>query len=687
MVPLSRRIATYRTAVVISAALFALLFLAAPSAAAEMSPEAVEYRRIGLAMPWELSPEIAAILGGLPGDQREKVEREIEMIVHELVNSGLFYNEFVFHFRTSATPLHIAAQDGDVDEARRLLDAGADANAAMKPYGHTPLSLAVGNRNLDVAKLLLERGADPGARLGKQLNGDTPLMLAAKAKNAPMLRLLLEGGAEANLTNENGTAAIRHAAGGGEDYDEGKRLAAVAVLLEHGAVPDHMGPGNGWDSLYSPVLFSAAEWGMLGLAKRLIDAGADIDFTDDEEFTPLLHAIANRRHAAVEFFLDRGAKFEPAARFAKRTIDETSPEIKALLLQRGLFESPPLLRLAAAGDVPGLRALAEGGASLSGPGVLGENALAHAAMNRRPEALRFLLENGVDADARDNSGWTPLFYAARYGDMDVLSPLLAVSTGTWVVDEQGETALHQAAKNGDADMIRALVQAGAEVSRAENGSVAMRFDSVRHEARRMLPLHWAAKYGRLEAVKALVQAGADIDAVDGDGRRPVFYAASERHFDVLAFLVAEGADTGSGVDWRRHRGLLRAAVDRNDMEMLRFCLDRGMAVDARDIYGGTAFADAVRGGRDAAILDLLIESGADVNARDNREATPLHGLASKTVDRFNKSHMRYLLRKGADPAAKNDGGVTPLFIAVIFGNGRAAKLLAENGGGFGLGEP
>lgn len=472
MVPFLRHIAVNGMASIISAAFFALFLLAPPPAAAEMSPEAAEYRRIGLSMPWELSPEIAAILDGLPDDQREKVEREIEMIVHELVNSRLFYNEFVFHFRTSASPLHIAAQDGDVDEARRLLDAGADANAAMKPYGHTPLSLAVSNRNLDVAELLLERGADPNGRLGEKLERNTPLMLAAMAKNAPMLRLLLVHGADANLTNEKGTAAIRHAAAGGTDYDEDKCLAVVDVLLEHGAVPDHIGPGRGWDSIYSPVLFSAAEWGMLRLAKRLVDAGADVDFTDQEEFTPLLHAIANRRHDAVAFFLDRGAKFDPAARFAKKTVDETSPEVKAQLLRRGLFESPPLLRLAAAGDVPGLRALAEGGASLSEQGVFGENALAHAAMNRRPEALRFLLENGVGADVRDNSGWTPLFYAARSGDMDVLSPLLAVSTGTWVVDEQGETALHQAAKNGDADMIRALVQAGAEVNRAEDGSVA-----------------------------------------------------------------------------------------------------------------------------------------------------------------------------------------------------------------------
>ena len=65
-------------------------------------------------------------------------------------------------FRGGSTPLLFAARSGDVESARLLLAAGADANEAL-PDGASALIVAAHSGNGAVGALLLEHGADPNA--------------------------------------------------------------------------------------------------------------------------------------------------------------------------------------------------------------------------------------------------------------------------------------------------------------------------------------------------------------------------------------------------------------------------------------------------------------------------------------------------------------------------------------------
>ena len=84
-----------------------------------------------------------------------------------------------------------AAQRGDLEAVRALLDRGVDVNSESR-YGATPLAFAVNRGNEELARLLLERGADVDAK--DTFYGFTPVVMAMMGgrDSEPHRRILLE---------------------------------------------------------------------------------------------------------------------------------------------------------------------------------------------------------------------------------------------------------------------------------------------------------------------------------------------------------------------------------------------------------------------------------------------------------------------------------------------------------------
>lgn len=94
-----------------------------------------------------------------------------------------------------------AAESGDIDAIRRLLDGGADVNIKDKDWGFGPLHSAAGTGRSDIAELLLARGAIVDA---KDSTGATPLHEAAKRGHVNVAELLIARGANVNTrTNQD----------------------------------------------------------------------------------------------------------------------------------------------------------------------------------------------------------------------------------------------------------------------------------------------------------------------------------------------------------------------------------------------------------------------------------------------------------------------------------------------------
>jgi ankyrin repeat protein len=90
------------------------------------------------------------------------------------------------------TPLHYAVEAGNIEAAKRLIEAGAHVNAHdERVIGNTPLRDNVHDCSIEMAKLLIDAGADPTIPGWMQL---TAIHCAQRRKdaNAKKIRLLLK---------------------------------------------------------------------------------------------------------------------------------------------------------------------------------------------------------------------------------------------------------------------------------------------------------------------------------------------------------------------------------------------------------------------------------------------------------------------------------------------------------------
>jgi hypothetical protein len=99
--------------------------------------------------------------------------------------------------RLGETPLMIAALQGDLKNARRLVELGAQVN---RP-GWTPLHYAATGGHVAMTRWLLEESAYIDA---ESPNGTTPLMMAARQGRQSIVELLISEGADPTARNEAG---------------------------------------------------------------------------------------------------------------------------------------------------------------------------------------------------------------------------------------------------------------------------------------------------------------------------------------------------------------------------------------------------------------------------------------------------------------------------------------------------
>ena len=118
---------------------------------------------------------------------------------------------------------------------------------------------------------------------------------------------------------------------------------------------------------------------------------------------------------------------------------------------------------------------------------------------------------------------------------------------------------------------------------------------------------------------------------------------------------------------------LHFALYMKDEAKARSLIEGGADVSRRTSQGTTPLSRAVDAGfKD--IVELLIAKGADVNAKDNWNWTPLHSAVYG-----HKDIVELLITEGANVNARDGASRTPLFYAKDEGNSEIVELLRKHG--------
>ncbi len=94
--------------------------------------------------------------------------------------------------------LHFAADEGNLEEVRRLIENGYDFNAFDDSMSFTPLHYAIVNEHYNVAKYLIEVGANINANEEEKI-GETPLGQVAANCTYEMAEFLISHGANPTI--------------------------------------------------------------------------------------------------------------------------------------------------------------------------------------------------------------------------------------------------------------------------------------------------------------------------------------------------------------------------------------------------------------------------------------------------------------------------------------------------------
>jgi ankyrin repeat protein len=562
------------------------------------------------------------------------------------------------------TRLHIVVSFGLVDIAQNLLAEGADVDARTD-RGITPLHLAAKAGRTQMVHLLLQAGAKVSRDYSAPetpIDRKTPLHMAAKAGHTPVVQLLIDAGADCNeptVPTVGYEKSPLHLAAVRGHIDVARVLLSKgANVNQKDAYVDRL-PGSNKDQIRGKTpLNGAVEQGHEALVRLLLDNGADISATHEAGRTAL-HQSACAGHV----------------------------NLVGLLIRRGI--------------------------DVSTKDTFGRTALHYAANKGQADIVRILLEHNADVLAEDTIGNTAVHEAARLECESVLRILLerigkGNETERWIATPRLRRAVEQA----DEDEVRFSLRKGADPnavtkggnSLLHNGDIPFADDipclhiavvrenakvlqlllangaSVnRKESRGGTALHWAAKRGYNAGIQVLLNHHANIQAEDMEGVTPLHIATGFSSASVVKLLIDNGArldakakDGRTPLSWSLHPGLYLSFSLMHNYPMITMREDEEQKKQRRE--------EEEQDAKDRlAVLDLLIERGADLKEQQPDGYNTLHLAIKPSRETVGVALISRLLEKGVDVAAQTSGDRSALYMATLCRLPEVVRLLVEHG--------
>ena len=325
------------------------------------------------------------------------------------------------------------------------------------------------------------------------------------------------------------------------------------------------------------------------------------------------------------------------------------------------------------------------------------------------EIARILFNAGADVWWKNDNDWSAMFAAVEEGHLSIVEMLLNHDHDLLeIADGYGQTPLVSAANRGRVDVVRFLLDRGANIHAAKQGSrpvlmvacfrgnidivrllLAAGVDVDARDSKQETALHISAEYGRVQCLRELIlQHNANLFAVDNDGTTPFDLACRWQRGRGPADLLLEMYGNKMSADHGRlalHKILITAEYTypenrsfRPPLNPLRIKLPLGTLIvqhwrtllqvlemelsGNRDDSGKLPIHVACRANAPMEVLTELVDlDAATLQIADHSGNLPLHDCCCGAV---NHSSVRYVVEQGGvgTLAARNRQGLLPLHV-------------------------
>jgi len=303
-------------------------------------------------------------------------------------------------------------------------------------------------------------------------------------------------------------------------------------------------------------------------------------------------------------------------------------------------------------------------------------------------AVESHIRDGANLRMQDSSGLTAFHLAVFNMHWDVINVLIDVDPSIIHIKNKDDFApIDFAVGNDDIRVMYLLFNGGVCGSLQDKISL----------------LERAVLQGNTQALVELTQLGVDIHGLDPEKQALLLHAAATAgDVDCLELLQTAGVQISSHLLTEELMTALHTAAAFGQPEAVKWLIDHGADISARDVEGRTALDFAIcsksslpwenlfvwlKSGKKSLgtnalssntiddVVDILIKSGADVSCQDNNGLTPLcYAAGAGRV-----TALRALIDANADISHRDKNNSTPIFYAAASDQAEIIWILRDAG--------
>ncbi len=298
--------------------------------------------------------------------------------------------------------------------------------------------------------------------------------------------------------------------------------------------------------------------------------------------------------------------------------------------------------------------------------IHGFDAVTYAILEKNPlPVIKYLLDQGNDVNKMTHDSRNYLLWAGYKGDVPLMKYLVEKGSDIRLIDSHGNNLLFFVSSTGQDDLaVYDYIK-----------SIGYDLPNERDSRGRTALMAYVSRAGNKAVIDYMAKEGILLNEVDHRGNGLLFHAARTVDSGLLSYLkdlgapnMEKGKENENAFHFASHNTSL-------SIEFCEYLQRMGQDPSLVSTEGKSALHNLAWRHADKEVFDYFLNSGIDVNIKDQNGQTALMNAASR-----NKLEIvEFLIKRGADVQLKDIERNTAIMNAIKTNSAEVAQLLLEKG--------